>query len=232
MEKSEIHKICLSVCLVESDPLYLDRMRQNLLSRDDVSLDSVMSPADAIEKLGIRVYDLVIIDVLVFQKIVGTLSEHSLETCMYILTTGEKTIAMDKCECWAIACLKKPIMDQPFNRAVDRAVMYYRGIGNRHNFQNADIYNSVNKNNRLLHILQSKNNLKEHHAHLCMLILKGKSKEDLCNLLSITPNTMKTYLREIYAKTIEKDNTYASASKSKLYQLSGYMQKMYEQLGL
>jgi len=151
------------------------------------------------------------------------------EKCMTIFTTGQKEHSLEAFDIGAIDYLVKPITELRFNDAIDRALTYYRGQHYEKSVHDIS-FDNVEKNNIFLEALQRRFNLKTNQAILCLLILKGKSKEDIYNILSITSNTLKTYLREIYSKTIEKDITNASVAKNKLYILSNFLREIFENL--
>ena len=218
----------LSVLLADNEAAARDQLWHLIVSRKDLSLDGVASSITEIENFLLnRVFDLLIIDAQLFFAAPAELLNNCRELKMQIVTGPEKKNILEVYERGAVACLAKPVVEEKFHKAIERAKLYYEGISHVGHFFQDVIYTNINANNLMLETLQTKNRLKDQHAHICLLILKGNTQEELCRNLSITSNTLKSYLREIYAKTIEKDKNFASSSKSKLYQLSGYLQKMH-----
>jgi DNA-binding NarL/FixJ family response regulator len=220
----------LSVLLVEDEHWARSLLQDYILSRNYLSLDAIATDGnEAANFLNKHSYDLVFMDInLPFKSGIEILKENE-HNPMIIFTTALKEHALEAFQIGAIEYLVKPITESKFNEAVDKAFLYFAG---RHHLNSLKInlFDDLQKNNLFQEILQNKYKLKYCHIMVCQLILKGKTSVEILKICGIMPNTLKTYLRDIYSKTIEKESTMASLAKSKLYQLSNFLKKEYEKL--
>jgi DNA-binding NarL/FixJ family response regulator len=140
-----------------------------------------------------------------------------------IFLTIDKNQSLAAYEANVVDYLVKPFDQQRFDRAVSKAMEIIAGktwlkksIAGENKF----------KNNEFESILSFYYNLSLTECAICNSIAAGKTISEIIVLHSITHNTLKTHLRRIFSKTIDRDEAPTMEGQRKLQRLTYFLMSL------
>ncbi len=190
----------LTVMLVE-DELHTRELIEEYI-QSNKSLELFKTAKDGAEALGyLKKYkfDLLFLDIgLPFITGIELIKKMSHDRPYVIFITALREHAVDAFELGAVDYVVKPISEDRFNQAVDRAIKFI--IGDKKGAEALSENDSGEKN--MTRILQEKFGLTQQQASIAAYLKDGYTRSQVCEYFDISQGTLKNHLLAIYQKTV------------------------------
>ena len=201
----------LKVLVVEDEPITRKMMIDYVTGDAHLELvDCAIDGKTATNLLCVKTYDLVFLDINLPVMSGFDVLAHLTYTPYVVFTTVYSHYAVQAYEIGALDYIVKPVSQERFALAVQRAVSYIRRIKPENKTEPEEAKSSKIP---LFNILVNDYRLTYQEATITCLLYENNNRLQIAKLLSIKQTTLKNHLKTIYGKTI--DNTLDEPSRSR-----------------